>query len=348
MDLPSRPARCHHLELTAWTEFSFRRHLGRRDVLALCMRNAAARFALPIFLGLLVLGFSLTLPRLFPTVGNVRVMLDSQAILLFLALAVTLPLRTGDFDLSIGQTMTFAAVLLAVLTVKLHVDPGLAVVVVLFVGILVGMFNASMIVLIGLNAFVTTLATFIVLQGFGYALTDFQVVFGVPEILKAVSRNEIFGLPQRAFVGWLLLLLLWYVYDFTPFGRHLLVTGDNREVAKRSGVRVDRVRVAAFVGAAMISTVAGILLAGQLGAVDPTIGPSYLLTPYAAAFLGTTTIQLGRFNALGTLIGLYLLVVAITGLQLAGAPTWVGDVFNGSALLLAILLARITQQRNEA
>jgi ribose transport system permease protein len=105
------------------------------------------------------------------------------------------------------------------------------------------------------------------------------------------------------------------------------------------------VRFAAFVGAALISAFAGVLILGQLGAADPTIGSFYLLTPYAAAFLGTTAIQLGRFNAPGTLIGLYLLVVAITGLELAGMPTWVQEVFNGGALVTAILFARMTRAR---
>lgn len=307
--------------------------------------DIASRFALPAFLAVLIVGFSIGLPDLFPSTANVRSMLSSQAILLVLALAVTLPLRTGDFDLSIGQTMTFAAVVAAVLTVQQHMNPAVAVAVALCVGVLIGAFNAFLIVVAGLDAFVTTLGTMILLQGLGFALTNYQVIFGVPEVLKSLSRNEILGLPQMAYFGWILLVILWYIYDLTPFGRHLVVTGESREVAKLSGVRVRSVRVAAFVGAALISAFAGVLILGQLGAADPTIGPFYLLTPYAAAFLGTTTLQVGRFNAPGTLIGLYLLVVAITGLELAGMPTWVQDVFNGAALITAILFARLTRSR---
>jgi len=307
--------------------------------------DVASRLALPAFLVLLIGLFSVVLPDTFPTAGNFAVMINSQAILLFLALAVTLPLRAGDFDLSIGQAMALAAMLVAFLTVKQHVEVAVAVAIVLIGGVLVGIFNGVLVVVAKLDAFVTTLGTMILLEGLGFGLTNQQVIFGVPEGLKSLSRNLLLGLPQRAYMGWILLLLLWYVYDLTPFGRHLLVTGENRDVAKLSGVRVGVVRFAAFVGAAVISAIAGILLAGQLGAADPTIGPFYLLTPYAAAFLGTTAIQVGRFNALGTLIGLYLLIVALTGLYLMGAPTWLGDVFNGGSLIAAILFARLTRRR---
>jgi ribose transport system permease protein len=307
--------------------------------------DIAPRFTLPAFLVLLAVGFTVAIPNLFPTVGNLTVMIDSQAILLFLALAVTLPLRTGDFDLSVGQMMTVSSVVLALLTVKMHVAPGEAVVIVLLGGVLVGSINGFLVVVVGLDAFVTTLGMSFVLEGVGYALSNFQVIFGVPEALTSLSRNVIFGLPQSAYFGWALLLLLWYLYDFTPFGRHLLVTGDSRDVAKLSGVRVGMVRFAAFLGASVICAFAGIMLAGQLGAADPSVGTYFLLTPYAAAFLGTTAIQMGRFNAFGTLIGLYLLVVAITGLELMGAPTWLADVFNGGALIIAILFARMTRAR---
>jgi ribose transport system permease protein len=91
---------------------------------------------------------------------------------------------------------------------------------------------------------------------------------------------------------------------------------------------------------------AGIVLVGILGAVDPSIGPQFLLPPYAAAFLSTTTIQLGRFNVVGTLVGLYLLAVGITGLQLFGVASWISDVFNGGALILAVGFARLARLRS--
>ena len=308
-------------------------------------RDVAERYALLGFLLLLILAFSLLLPSTFPTTGNFVSMIEAQAILLFLALAVTLPLRAGDFDLSVGQTMVFTAILVSILTTQEHLSVPLAIVAAIATGAVIGAINGTLIVVVGLNAFVTTLGMMTLLEGIGYAMTNYNVIFNVPSSLENLSRHQIDGIPLEAYFGWALLLVLWYLYDFTPFGRHLLVTGEKPEAARLSGIRIGAVRFSAFLGAALISAVAGILLAGQLGAVDPTTGPQYLLTPYAAAFLGSTTVRIGQFNALGTLIGLYLLVVGITGLELNGAQPWVSEVFNGGALIAAVLFARMTRGR---
>jgi ribose transport system permease protein len=86
------------------------------------------------------------------------------------------------------------------------------------------------------------------------------------------------------------------------------------------------------------------VLAGSVGAVDPNASGAYLLQPFAAAFLGTTVIQFGRFNAFGTAIGLYLLAAGVSGLQLLGAESWVNDVFNGVTLVLAVIIATLMRR----
>jgi ribose transport system permease protein len=305
----------------------------------------ASRYALVLFLIAMLVAFSIGLSSTFLTPGNFATMIQSQAILLFLALAVTIPLRSGDFDLSVGQTMVISAILVSILTTQYKVPVPAAIVVSVLTGAVIGTINGFFVVVVRLNAFVATLGMMTLLEGIGYALTNYRVIFGLPDSLQWLSRNVIVGLPQSAYFGWVLLVVLWYIYEFTPVGRHLLAIGENAENARLSGIRVDGIRFGSFVAAAVISSIAGVLLAGELGAMDPTIGPQFLLTPYAAAFLGTTTIQIGRFNAWGTLIGLYLLVAGITGLELMGTPTWVSEVFNGVALLAAILFARLTRGR---
>jgi ribose transport system permease protein len=134
-------------------------------------------------------------------------------------------------------------------------------------------------------------------------------------------------------------VILWYVYEWTPFGRRLLFTGGNRDASRLTGIHVKRIRASAFILSAVISALAGVVLAGSVGAVDPGSAGAYLLQPFAAAFLGTTVIQFGRFNAWGTVIGLYLLAAGVSGLQLLGASSWVSDVFNGVTLVLAVIFA---------
>ena len=304
-----------------------------------------ARYALLIALAGVIVLFSILLPNSFPTIGNIQTIVTSQAVMLILALGITMPLRTGDFDLSIAANMGFCAALTGILT--LHgVAVAAAMLVALVTGIAVGTINAILIVMVGMNAFIVTLGMMTILGGLAVAITGGLTVAGLPDALLMFSRQTIvFGLPSGVFYGWVLAAVLWYIYEFTPFGRYLLFVGGNPDASRLAGVPVKRVRMFAFVGSGLFGAFAGIVLVGTLGAIDPSIGSQFLLPPYAAAFLSTTTIQIGRFNVLGTLIGLYLLAVGITGLQLLGVASWISDVFNGGALLLAVGFAQLVRIR---
>jgi ribose transport system permease protein len=268
-------------------------------------------------------------------------MLSSQSVLLILALAVTIPLRSGDFDLSIAATMNLAASIVAVLIFKHHFAMVPATLVALAVGAGIGVINGILIVGIGVNAFVATLGTMTAIGGLTYGVTNNAVISGLTGSILSFSRLDVLGLPVAVVYGWGLAIIVWYVFEYTPVGRYLLFVGGNREASRLTGLPVRRLRFLAFVFAGLLSAFAGVLLAGTLGAADPSAGPQYLLPPYAAAFLGTTTIQVGRFNVVGTVVALYLLVVGVTGLVLLGAASWISDVFNGTALVLAVVFARL-------
>jgi ribose transport system permease protein len=298
-----------------------------------------------VVIALLVLfaGFSIALPDTFFTLSNVKTTVNSQATVLFLALAATIPLRAGDFDLSIGAVMTFAAALTGRIVLG-GSSPVVALIAVLVFGLLVGLIHGLLVVRIGVNSFVVTLGTMTLLGGLAYALTNTEIITSFPQSLLDISRTEFLGLPAMTWYAWLAVAVLWYIYDRTPVGRFLLFTGGNTDAARLAGLRTGRLRTGAFVGSAMLSSVAGFLLASSIGSVDPSISGQFLLQPFAAAFLGATTIAVGRFNALGTLFGLYFLAVGITGLQLYGAQPWVSNVFNGTALVVAVTLARLAER----
>ena len=104
-------------------------------------------------------------------------------------------------------------------------------------------------------------------------------------------------------------------------------------------MRTSRVILFALVTCGVVAGLGGLLLTSQLSAGDPTVGPGYLLPVIAAVFLGSTQFRGGRFNVWGTVVAAYVLAVGVKGLQLAGLPIWIPDLFNGAALLLAVGLA---------
>ncbi|MCB1488449.1 MAG: ABC transporter permease [Bauldia sp.] len=304
------------------------------------IRMFAYRYAVVFALVLLVVVFSVLLPNTFFTLGNFRTIVSSQAVLMILALGLTLPLTTGEFDLSIGSMLGCGAVLTAYFTGSLHFPLVLVVVVTILVGVIAGAINGFFVVRMGVNAFIGTLGTSTILTGVTLAVSGGQILNTVAEPLSDFVQHQIFGLAVPAYIGFSVAIALWYLYEHTPTGRHLFFVGEGREAARLTGLPVDRLRFAAFIGSGAISAAAGILTAGQLGAADPSVGPSFLLPAYAAAFLGAATIKPGRFNAWGTVVALYLLVTGVIGLELLGTSSWVQELFNGFALLIAVTFAR--------
>src|SRR4029077_15185349 len=111
-------------------------------------------------------------------------------------------------------------------------------------------------------------------------------------------------------------------------------TGGNIEAARLAGVRVAAVVICSLIACATIAAFAGLLVSANLGVGDPTIGPAYLLPAFSAAFLGSTQFRGGRFNVWGTVIAVYVLAAGVKGLQLAGAPVWIPNLFDGAALVI--------------
>jgi ribose transport system permease protein len=305
------------------------------------------RYAVLGVLALLVLGFSLGMPSTFATSSNALAMLSSQGIYLIMAVGLLFPLRKGRFDLSIGTNMNVAMCIVAVLTVSHHVNAAAAAIVAIAFAGGVGLVNGILVEVIGLDGFIATLGTMTVLGGIAYGLTNTQVIVNIPPSILDFARFQVGPVPAIAIYGWVLCIIAWYALEFTPLGRQLLFMGGSEDAARLIGLRVRAVGVMVFVISGLAAGFAGVVLLGNLGAADPSIGAEYLLSPYAAAFLGTTLIQVGRFNVFGTLFALYLLVVGVTGLELLGAASWVANIFNGGALVVAIVMARWIQVRSD-
>jgi ribose transport system permease protein len=143
-----------------------------------------------------------------------------------------------------------------------------------------------------------------------------------------------------------LAFIAWYLLEHSPFGRRLQATGAGADAARLAGVNTDRMVFLGLVASATMATIAGILITSQIASVSPTIGSGYLLPVFAAVFLGTTQVKVGRFNIWGTILAIFLLATGVKGLQLAGGQGWITDAFNGAALLLAVGVAALGQRRS--
>jgi ribose transport system permease protein len=310
------------------------------------VRSVFERTAL-IFVWLAVIAlFGALRPEQFLTISNMGAILGSQAVLVVLVCALIIPLTVGEYDLSIASTLLLSQMLIGVLNTRHDVSIAALIPICLLVGAFVGLVNGGFVVLFGIDSLIVTLGIGTLLTGLVLFISEGQTFAGIdPSLTNAVVGTRFLSIPLSFYYGLILVAIVWYVYEYTSLGRRLLFVGRGREVARLNGLRVDRIRWGSFVASGVISALAGIIYAGTTGAADPISGSNYLLPAFAAAFLGTTAIMPGRFNAWGSFIAVYFLVTGVSGLALFGLQSWVQNVFYGGALVLAVTLSQLARRR---
>lgn len=293
---------------------------------------------------LLIVFFSLTTDQ-FLTTATLRTVASEQAVTALLAMGLTVALAAGAFDLSVGAGMGFAGVVVARLMVDAEFNPALAVVLTLLVMACVGGLNAVIVVKAKVTPIIATLGMGSVLAAATFVVSENQNIIGLPQGFRSIAERQIFSFPIPTVYVLVVAMVLWYLLEWTPFGRRLYATGGGEEVARLAGVRTSRYMSMAFILAAVIAGGAGIIVTSRLGTGSPDVGPTYLLPAFAACFLGATQFKPGRFNIWGTLLAVYLLATGVKGLVFMGADFWVPELFNGAALIIAVALANVQSSR---
>ena len=307
-------------------------------------------YGMVVLTGALVIIFTVAAPTTFATLLNFQLLASSKSVLLILALAVTLPMVAGKIDLSIGYGVGLWQVM-ALLWQLQGIDYRLVILMCVAGGAIIGLINALLIELAQVDAFIATLATAQVIYAITYWVTGGRQVTdntGVrASAFDSLSTWSLGPIPGTFIIALLVAALIWVVLEYLPMGRYLYAVGANPRAAELTGVHRRKYIVGAMVASGVLTAVAGILLSSrQAGVAQANIGPEYLLPALAAAFLGSTTIRPGRVNALGTVLGVAIATIGISGLQqLLPGQFFLEPLFNGLTLVAAITIASLASRR---
>ncbi len=140
------------------------------------------------------------------------------------------------------------------------------------------------------------------------------------------------------------LICLWLLINRTELGQRIQAVGGNIEAARLSGIRVDRVKIFAFIVSAVCAAITGILLSSLIGSGTTTAADAYLLNAFAAVFLGSATLKDGEFHIPGTLVGVLIIGIGFNGLAIFGAPTFYQYLFQGAILIAAVALSTVARR----
>lgn len=309
-------------------------------------RQLAPRFAILVVWAAMIAVYWGTEPVLFPHTGTFQTIFGSQQPLVFMTMALMCTIVVGEFvDLSVPAVFGFGATVLPVLVVNHGWSVWPAAILAVAGCVVVGVVNGFLVVKVGVNTIVVTLGMSTLLEGISLWISDLNTISGMPSGFQKIALFKVGGLPVSFYYGIVLVLGFAYLLAFTPLGRHMRFVGASREVSRLSGVPVDRIRLGSFVFAGLLSGVGAVIAVAAIGGYNATTSDTYLLPVFAAVFLSTAIFEPGRFNPLGTLVGIYFLETGILGLQLLGLQSWVSQVFYGGILVIAVTISTVLHHR---
>ncbi len=305
------------------------------------------RFGLPVLGLAMVVGFSVALPDTFASAANWRAIATSSSVLAVAAMALMMPLIAGRFDISVGSNVGATSIACAAVMSKTELPLVAAVLVAVVIGLAVGLVNGLLVAYVGVNSIIATLGISIVLDGLVQAYTAGTPISShLSRRLTDLSTNVWFGVPALFVLMLLVAVAFGAFLNRTRFGRYTIATGVNETAARLNGLNTRRVVLGAFVVTGGLSSLAGVGQVAAQGNGNPQVGSiTFILPALAAVFLGATTWRPGTYNVPGTVLGLFFVGIAVSGLAILGVPPWVTTVFNGTAVVVAVALSAVLRRQ---
>lgn len=310
------------------------------------LMNVLEKYGLLVLLVVLVIVFALGQPA-FMTVRNWQAIGLAVAVSTFLALALLVPILAGKFDLSVGNVLVLGSLVAARGMSEWGLGLWPSILITVLVGVVIGVVNGLLVTKLGVNDFVATLGTATVLVGMtSWFSGDRAITSGFAPELMEFGRGDFLGIPLLVIAALVAAALIAYVVKQTPFGRQLAAIGSNQTAATLVGVRVDRNVITSYIISGGIAAFAGVLLISAQASATPALQGMGLLIPgLAAIFLGASVFTPGKFNVLGTLVGLVVVALTVSGLTLFGVPAWVSNIVNGVLLVGAVAASQFFKRQ---
>ncbi|MBN3161266.1 ABC transporter permease subunit [Pectobacterium brasiliense] len=299
------------------------------------------RYGFLVILLVFLVFFSLQNP-IFLTLGNWGNLLQGSAVLLIVALAMTLVVTAGGIDLSVGVALDFGAAF-ALVALKVYGLPWqAAVLAALAGGALIGLLNAVLIIHCRIKPFLATLGTWFI----GSSIERIYTEGGGPIAYRRMAPQyhdlavgDLWGIPVPIVIVAVLWLAYYLFFERTIAGKRIHAMGLNAPAALIAGVNVRRTMFWLLIVTSVTCAIGGVVLSANLRQFTPLAGQAYLMDAIAAVFIGTAFHAQGRPNVAGTLIGVLFLGMIANGLNLMGLNFIVKDALSGVILVLALALS---------
>ena len=279
---------------------------------------------------------SLSSPN-FLTERNIFNVLRTGAFLGTVAIGETFVIISGGIDLSVGSVIKLSVLMSAILMNGKPENIAIAVVATLAMGAVVGLVNGLLVTKVRIAPFIVTLGAYSILRGIAYTVTTTPVGSAAPGFLRLYDL-KVGPVPLLVIFLALLILIGIFVLRRTAFGRYIYAIGGNEQVARLSGIRVDRVKIGVYVLCSALAALTGLLYLARAGVGDPVTGEGAELQTITAVILGGTSLFGGQGGLIGTLGGVLLMGLTNNVLVILNVSSWYQELIQGLVIVGAVAL----------
>ncbi len=317
------------------------RTLKNRDTV-----DTVAKYFLLIADVLLLLFFGIMQPG-FWQVSNLMDIVSTAALVGVMGMGASIVMMVGGMNFGVGAEATLTATMLGWMLGKGVVHSYvlgifIALLLIAFMGVIDSYFG----VILGVPAFIATLAISKVNDGIVTYLTESKTMFysNWPASFKYLGQARLGPMPVMALVFIVLAVVLWFIMDKTRLGTYIQAVGNNPNCCKQVGINVRRIKIIAFIMCSVVCGFAGILSASKTNNVMFTLGSGIMMDAMASAMLGATFLRPGRYNVQGTVVAALLTAIITNGITFCGYPDYIKDIINGIILIIAVGYIAMTRK----
>jgi len=257
-----------------------------------------------------------------------------------LAIGVTFVIIAGGIDLSLGSVVALTGVAAASFA-----HPGAYPLIVpllmgLLTGVLAGVINGLTITLGKVAPFIVTLGMMTMTRGLALVWSDGRPVTNLSPAFNFIGGGDLLYIPVPILLFVLVIIVAYILLNYTTAGRYIYAVGGNEQAARASGIRVNAVKMFAYIICSGLAALAGIVLAARITTGQPNAGVAYELDAIAAVVIGGTSLLGGRGTVTGTVIGVLIIGVINNGLDLLNVSSYYQQIIKGVIIIGAVLIDR--------
>lgn len=295
-------------------------------------------------LGALALFFTWRNPT-FLSASNLNIILRDMPRYTLLAVGETLVIVTGGIDLSVGSMVAVTNMVAAYLMVTWNVHWVLAILIILALSCLVGLWHGVFVTKLGVPAFIITLGTLMWARGLSSLMTKGFIIALPDSPYLFFGQGDWLGIPMPFVVLLVVAGVCGAILHLTVLGRHMYAVGGNFAAACAAGINADGVRIFAYAACAVIAGITGVVVAARLGQGNPNVGSAYELWAIAATVIGGTSLFGGEGTILGALLGGAIMAVVVNGMILIDVSAYYQDIVLGMILVTAVTVDIVRKRK---